>query len=304
MANPLLTTSNRILPALVTPLDDEGRLDLASAERLIDHLYNQGVGGLYALGSTGEGVYLDVSTRQRLAELTVRMSQGRGKVIVHVGAVQGSQALELAAHAARIGADAISSIPPFVGGYSWTEIEDYYRQLVAASSLPLVAYYIPFITGAAVPLEKLATLADLPGVCGYKFTDSNLYVMQRLAARLRDDQILYNGPDEALALGLAIAAHGGIGTTYNFMPGLILRIAAAVRDGRFTEAIAAQKEANGIIEILLSLQGLAATKQILYWQGLIDTPRCAPPRASLTAEEQATLRRRLMETSLASTLVR
>ena len=59
-------------------------------------------------------------------------------------------AYELAQHAAEIGADAVSSIPPFVGGYSGDEVEDYYRQLTQCG-LPVVAYYIPFITGQTVP---------------------------------------------------------------------------------------------------------------------------------------------------------
>ena len=123
MSNPLLETQNRILPALVTPLTPSGDLDVRSSERLIDHLYQKGVGGLYLTGSTGEGIYLSREIRQRLVEVTVGMSKGRGKVIVHVGAIQPSLARELADHAARAGADAVSSIPPFAGGYSWAEVQ-------------------------------------------------------------------------------------------------------------------------------------------------------------------------------------
>ncbi len=302
MPNPLLASANRILPALVTPLTEERRLDVPSAERLIDHLYRQGAGGLYVLGSTGEGVYLDFAIRRQLAELCVQHSRGRGQVIVHVGAVQASMAYELARHAAEIGADAVSSIPPFVGGYGWEEVEDYYRQLVVAG-LPVVAYYIPFITGTAVPLERLATIGSIPGVAGFKFTDTNLYLMQRLITRLAPEQIMYNGPDEMLALGLASGAHGGIGTTYNFMPRQILAIAAHAAAGRWAEAIAEQKRVNEAIEILLSFPPLAATKQILLWQGLLDCARCAAPRALLTGDQQHALRTRLESTFLADTLV-
>src|SRR5438128_12040099 len=118
MPNPLLASPNRILPALVTPLTPGGELDAPSTERLIDHLYRKGVGGLYVTGSTGEGIYLDFDIRKRLTDIAVSLSKGRGKVIAHVGAIQAAKAIELADHAARVGADAISSIPPFVGGYS------------------------------------------------------------------------------------------------------------------------------------------------------------------------------------------
>ena len=120
-------------------------------------------------------------------------------------------------------------------------------------------------------------LTQVKGVCGLKFTDPNLYLMQRLIARLSPDQIVYNGPDEMLALGLQMGAQGGIGTTYNFMPEKFLAIAAHCAAGRFAEAIAVQKQANEVIEALLRYQGLAATKQILHWQGLIASPTCARP---------------------------
>jgi N-acetylneuraminate lyase len=303
MSNPLLAAENRILPALVTPLTPKGELDVASTERLVDHLYKKGVGGLYVTGSTGEGIYLDFEIRKKIVEIVVNLSRGRGTVIVHVGAIQGAKAIELADHAARAGADAISSIPPFAGGYTWGEVHSFYAELARASKLPVVAYYIPGLTGQR-SLEELASLLTIPNIAGYKYTDYNLYTMQRLQARFRPNQIMYNGPDEMLALGLQFGAHGGIGTTYNFMPELILQVAQHCRAGRFADAVAAQRQANDIIEPLLMSHGLAASKQILYWQGLIDHPRCAHPRALLTDQQRTDLRRRLATSAIADTLIR
>jgi N-acetylneuraminate lyase len=302
--NRLLAANNRILPALITPLTAAGELDVASAERLIDHLYNKGVGGLYVTGSTGEGIHLDFSIRKQLVELAVSMSRGRGQVVVHVGAIQASMAFDLAVHAAQAGADAVSSIPPFAGGYSWDEISAFYRRLCEVSPAPVVAYYIPALTGQTFSVDKLASLLSLPNLIGYKSTDTNLYVMQRLLSRFRDNQIMYNGPDELLALGLALGAHGGIGTTYNFMPELILQVAQYCAAGRLTEAVAVQKKVNEVIEVLLGYQGVAATKQILCWQGVIASPTCAAPRASLTAAEQAEFRKKLEHTAIAGSLVK
>jgi N-acetylneuraminate lyase len=303
MSNPLLTAENRILPALVTPLLPDGRLDEQSAERLVDHLYAQGVGGLYVAGSTGEGIYLDPAIRRRIVEIAVRGSQGRGNVVVHVGAIQASLALELAEHAGRIGADAVSSIPPFAGGYSWDEVQAFYAELARRSPLPVVAYYIPNLTREHYSLDQLAALLKLPNVAGLKYTAPDFYFMQQLLRRYGPDQILYNGQDEALALGLQIGAHGGIGTTYNFMPELILKIYRLSHAREFAEAVATQRKANEIIEPLLRFQILAATKQILVWQGLIDHPTCVFPRAALSPAEQQRLRDLLATTAIAPTLI-
>ena len=204
--------------------------------------------------------------------------------------LKSSDAFALSDHAARAGADAISSIPPFAGGYVWDEIHAFYAQLARNSSLPVVAYHFPGLTGQQTSLSQLASLLAIPNIAGLKFTDPNFYVMQRLLARLSPEQVLYNGQDEALALGLSIGAHGGIGSTYNFMPELIVSIYRYARAGRHVDAIAAQREANAIIEAVLTCQIVAATKQILYWQGLIDCPACAFPRAPLSEPQQRKLR--------------
>jgi N-acetylneuraminate lyase len=304
MKHALRKAECRIIPALVTPLTADGTLDIESAERLIAHLYAQGVGGLYVTGSTGEGIYLDMGTRKALVELAVRASRGKGPVIVHAGAVPAIQAFELAAHAANCGADAVSSIPPFVGGYSWDEVHAYYSRLCQVSPLPVLAYYIPGFTGQVVPASRLTELLAMEKIIGLKFTDYNLYLMQRIIGRMQPDQIVYNGADEMLALGLSMGAHGGIGTTYNFMPNLILSVSRLCEAGKLAEAIEVQKQINAVIEVLLSYQALAATKQILYWQGLLATPECAAPRAMLDETSRNELRRRLADTAIADTLIR
>jgi len=303
MPNPLLETNNRILPALVTPLTPSGQLDEKSAERLIEHLYEKGVGGLYVTGSTGEGIYLDFEVRKRIVEIACRLSKGRGNVIVHVGSIQAAKAFELADHAGKVGADAVSSIPPFAGGYSWDEVQSFYIELARKSPLPVVAYYIPGLTGQHHSIANLAALLKLPNIAGFKFTDPNFYTMQRLLTRFNSEQVLYNGQDESLALGLQVGAHGGIGTTYNFMPELILDVYRHCQAGRFTEAVAAQRKANDIIEPLLASQALAASKQILVWQGLIEHPTCAFPRGGLSEAQQRQLRDALATTAIGNTLI-
>lgn len=304
MPNPLIAARNRILPALVTPLTSEGALDERSLEHLIDHLFSSGMGGLYVTGSTGEGIYLDTAIRKRVVEIAVAHSRGHGQVLVHVGSISAMQAFDLAKHAAATGADGVSSIPPFVGGYSPAEVVDFYRSLASASPLPVVGYYIPQLTGQAFSIDRVCELMAIDNVVGFKFTHTDLYVLERVMQHVGREKIVYFGTDEMLCHGLALGAHGGIGTTYNFMPKLILEVATLSAARRFDEAQRVQKQVNEIIEILLSYQGLAASKQILVWQGHIAAERCAPPRASLTAEQKQSLRARLKPTAIGESLVK
>lgn len=304
MSSPLFASDNRLLPAVVTPLTPTRQLDAASAERLVERLLRAGVGGFYVTGSTGEGIYLDPALRRQMAELVVGLSRGRATVIVHVGAIQGSLAFELAEHAGRIGADAVASIPPFAGGYSWDEVYAYYRELAGASRVPVVAYHIPGLTGHQFSAQQLGQFLAIPNVAGLKFTDLNLYTMERLSCRMAPGQVLYNGMDEILSLGMQVGAHGGIGTTYNFLPEQFVQIYRACCAGRFADAVQVQHRVNEALERWHRFPWLAATKQILYWQGAIDHPTCALPRAGLNAAQQQELRDSLADTVLGPTLVR
>jgi N-acetylneuraminate lyase len=304
MPNALLSARNRILPALVTPLTESGELDEKSLEHLIDHLYRSGMGGLYVTGSTGEGIFLDPAIRRRITEIAVAHSRGHGQVLVHVGSVAAMQAFELAKHAGQVGADGVSSIPPFVGGVSPAETLDYYRTLAASTNLPVVGYYIPSLTGGGWTIQRMVDILKLDNVVGFKFTHTDLYMLERVMSHVGREKVVYFGVDEMLCHGVACGAHGGIGTTYNFMPKLILEVAKLCAEDRFTEAVKVQKKVNEVIEVLLGFQALAATKQILVWQGHLASARCAPPRASLNVEQQQLLRQRLMQTAVADTLVR
>ena len=106
-----------IVPAVVTPFDAEGEFNVRSFERLAERLYAAGVHGLYLCGSTGEGMLQTVAQRKQVAEAAMRNSPPDKTVIVHVGANTTDEAIELTRHSARIGAHAVSSLPPCVGVY-------------------------------------------------------------------------------------------------------------------------------------------------------------------------------------------
>src|SRR5262245_16600276 len=121
-----------ILPAILTPLDSEGRFRSRSYEQLLERLYPTGIHGIYVAGQTGEGLLLPVEERKQLAEISVRNSPRDAQVIVHIGAYRTEDAVALTRHASKIGVTAVSSLPP-VGSYSFAEVKEYYRTLAAAA---------------------------------------------------------------------------------------------------------------------------------------------------------------------------
>lgn len=286
-----------VLPAVVTPFDRHGEFIPATLERLLARLYETGVHGVYVCGQTGEGLLQTVEARQRVAEVAVRCSPRGSNVIVHVGAACMPDAIQLANHAARIGASAVSSLPP-CGNYTFAEVRNYYDRLARATELPLLVYYFPEVSQTVASLNEILELCTIPNVVGLKFTDFDLFKLHQIS---RSGKVIFNGRDEAFAAGMLMGADGGIGTFYNLVPKLFLQIYQSALRHEWQEARRAQDQVNELIRITQRFPVFAAVKTMLKWQGF-DCGRCLAPRQNLSAQQEVELRRLIEESSLSASV--
>ena len=276
-----------VFPALVTPLTAQEQLHEETARKLLRFHLRYGVDGFYLCGATGEGPVLPPQTRMALAEVAREETQGKARIIVHVGAVDLRTAVLLAEHAAKIGADAISSVPPFFFHYGEKEIAQYYTALAQASGLPLLLYCSP-LSGVNITYEIASRLLEIPGATGVKWTSYDYYTMQRIKLLRGGAVNVLTGPDECLLCGLAMGADGGIGATYNVMPGVFRKLYDAFREGNLQEAQRMQLHANRLIEIIIRFGVQASVKEILARAGY-DCGHCLYPMPRLTDEERRRL---------------
>jgi N-acetylneuraminate lyase len=287
-------TFSGILPAIVTPLDENEEFLPKSFELLLERLYGAGAHGVYVSGQTGEGLLQPVTAREQVIEAAVKSSPKGKTVIAHVGAHRTADAIRLAKHASKQGAHAVSSLPP-IGAYSYEEVKRYYAALAAASDVPLFVYYFPEFSQAIASLEAQRDLLSIPNVIGLKFTDFDLY---RLSLLKRAGACVFNGHDEVLAAGLLMGADGGIGTFYNLVPELFVQVYDQARAGDWPAARATQDRINELIEITLRFPMLPAIKTMLTWSGIACGP-CLKPRRALSADEESGLAELLSASSFA-----
>jgi N-acetylneuraminate lyase len=292
-----LITIKGILPAIPTPIDDSGIVQSVPLEALIARLYRSGVHGLYVAGQTGEGWQLDNAQRKQLAEIAVRNSPGDAQVVVHVGAMRLADAIDLACHAAKIGATAISSLPP-PGAGNGAELLGWYGRLAQASPLPLYVYYFPSLSPAVKSCDDLLALCALPNVAGLKYTADNLDWMSET---VRAGANVLFGRDEVLASALLLGAHGGIGTFYNVVPDWMLELYAHSQAERWSAAARTGERIRRLIHVCLRYEILSACKVILRWQGF----NCGPvlsPRINMTTGEEESLRADLLREGFAEVI--
>ena len=296
----LIEGFNGVYPALVSPKDDAGHFSEERTVALIDHLYKADVHGLYLCGNTGEGYLLSLDARKRLTEVAVEASKGRGRVVVHVGAPAETDAVDLAKHAKQVGADGVSSLPPYVQGYAFEEHEAFYTQIAYAADLPTFVYYIPGITKVEFTLEQMNRLLSIDGAEGLKFTSMNFYLMESIL-RANPGSHIFNGSDEAFLAGITTGAGAGIGTYYNLLPEAFLGIYHAFGQGDLEVARARQATANLLIHTCQKFRQNAAVHAILKLQG-VDCGDPVRPARPLDKDGMEGLRRALEDAGLAEAL--
>jgi dihydrodipicolinate synthase/N-acetylneuraminate lyase len=279
-----------VFAAILTPFDAEGRFQPSACERLVDHLYSAGIHGLYCCGVCGEGLMMSVAERQAVAEVVVAASRNRGKVLVHVGAGNTEDAVALARHAARTGADGVGCLAPYTGEYGMDALIDHFSAVAeAARPLPTLLYYTPGIAPSLRNYGQLERLLDLPSIAGVKFTCTDAsefaYAVYERSAR----QTVLSGVDENFVPALLMGAHGAIGSFVNVVPELFAQIYDLARRGEWERAREIQKQIVRVVRVTEQYPFLSALKNIVAWQGC----ECGEPRAphrALSADARAELR--------------
>lgn len=255
-----------IMPALVTPLDENERVKVDVLHSLIGYLTDKGADGFYVGGATGEGLALRPEERKILAEESVKAIGGRCPCIIQVASTDFNTATELAKHAESIGADAISATPPLFFGYDEDDVYNYYKRLAESVHIPLMIYYNPG-AGFKFNAKIAARMFEVDNITAIKWTSSDYYEMIRLKDLTQGEMNIINGPDEMLLMGLSAGADGGIGTTYNFMMPTIKAVYEYFTKGDMEKAKEMQNKADRAISELKNYRAIPGTKAILEHMG-------------------------------------
>jgi len=160
-----------LMPALVTPFDEDGEPDLRTAEVVVERHIEAGVDGISALGSTGEFSHLTGSERRRFAEAVVEMVGGRVPLIVGVGTTGTREAVDLARHAESIGANGILSVSPYYWKVGEEALFEHFVTVAESVEIPTLVYNFPMLTGIDLSPALVRRLAaECPNVAGIKDT--------------------------------------------------------------------------------------------------------------------------------------
>ncbi len=215
-----------IIPPLITPLNSDSSLDVKSLERILSHVMDGGVHGVFILGTTGECSSLSYSVKNQLIESTCKFVAGKIPVLVGITDCAFQESLNLAILAKSSGADAVVAAPPFYMNLGQEELYKYFIQLAEEVPLPLFLYNMPSHTKIAIEPDTVIQLAKHPNVIGLKDSSGNGVYFQTLLHALASqvDFTLTVGPEEMMAETMLMGGHGAVAGGANLFPSLYVKL--------------------------------------------------------------------------------
>ena len=224
------------IPAIITPMYEDGRLDLERMQSLVDWHLREGSDGIVVVGTTGESPTVSFDEHCQLISLVVDRVAGRVPVIAGTGANSTSEAIELAAFAKKAGATGHLSVVPYYNKPTQEGLYRHFRTIAERVDLPMVMYNVPGRTGADLANDTALRLAEVPGIVGIKDATGNIERGTDLIKRAPKNFSVLSG-DDATALALVLlGGRGVISVTANVVPRLMHEMMIAALAGELATA--------------------------------------------------------------------
>lgn len=283
-----------VVPALVTPFADDESLDLAGLPRLLDHVLDAGVHGVFVAGSQGEFWSLTPEEHDRLIRATVEQVAGRVPVYAGASAVCTRDAIQLARQASAGGADAVSILAPHLIQPSPGEVKQHIEAVAAAVDVPVIFYDHPLRTGVRLDVDFVAELAHREVIAGVKESSGDLARTLTYVDALSTDSSVMIGNDALVAPALLGGCAGVVASTANVAPALHVQIYDAARSGDYATALSLQRR----LSLLRGAFALGTFPTVVRdAMDLIGIPigACRAPVQPLDAPARARLRQALQQ---------
>ena len=279
-----------ILPAVITPMTDQGSFNEDAFRQIIEFNIQAGVHGFWVAGGTGESILLSDEENMRIAVAVAEQSQGRVKNIMHVGAATTDRAALLAENAARAGVEAICCVPPFFYKQADQGIVEHYRVVAAAADLPLFVYNLPEATGVEITPELMKKIQDqVPQLHGLKHS-SKIFPTVRVFNKMGLDCLI--GNHQLMLPALTIGATGCVDGPPIIAPEYWVNIWKTYKNGDIKGMELAQDKASqfwaNLAECGCEFHSVA--KAALSERLSINCGAARPPGQPLTSSQKNKLR--------------
>ncbi len=286
------------LVAIVTPMHEDGRLDLGGFRKLIDWHVAEGTDGIVVVGTTGESPTVDFDEHKELIRLAVQHSRGRIPVIAGTGGNSTAEAIELTESAKQAGATACLSVVPYYNKPTQEGMYLHFRKIAETVDLPMILYNVPARTVADLQNDAVMRLAQVPGIIGIKDATANIERGTDLIRRAPRNFAIYSGEDATALAIILLGGHGVISVTANVAPKAMRQMCAAALVGDVKKARELNLQLLPLHQRLFVEANPIPVKWALGEMGMIE-PGLRLPLSPLAEKFHQTVREALHEAGIA-----
>ncbi|MGY1841128.1 MULTISPECIES: 4-hydroxy-tetrahydrodipicolinate synthase [unclassified Modestobacter] len=278
----------RVITAMVTPLAEDGTIDLSGAQELAAHLVDRASNdGLVVFGTTGESPTISDSEQHAVLEAVIDAVGDRATVIAGVGTNDTAHSIEKAQSAARLGVDGLLVVTPYYNKPPQAGLLRHFTAVADATDLPVMLYDIPHRSGIPIHVETLVRAAEHPNIAAVKDAKGDFGAVQWTLART--DLAYYSGDDMLNLPLLAVGAVGVVSVVSHLVGTRLAEMVTAVESGDLVAARAVNESLLPVYTGVFRTQGVITVKAALRELGLPAGP-VRPPLVDATPEELAQLR--------------
>ena len=257
--------------AIVTPMFDDGSLDLGALRKLIDWHIEAGTDGIVVVGTTGESPTVDVDEHCLLIKTTVEQVAGRVPVIAGTGANSTREAIELTKNAKDLGANACLLVAPYYNKPTQEGLYQHFAAIAAAVDIPQILYNVPGRTGCDISNDTVIRLSAIANIVGIKDATGGIERGTDLLLRVPKDFAIYSGDDATGMALMLLGAQGVISVTANVAPKLMHEMCVAAMAGNVAKACEINRKLFALHQKLFVEANPIPAKWILQQMGLIQT---------------------------------
>jgi 4-hydroxy-tetrahydrodipicolinate synthase len=250
------------MAALVTPFKD-GKIDEESFRALIDWQITAGSHGLVPVGTTGESPTLSHDEHRRVVDICIDEARGRVPVIAGAGSNNTHEAIELARHAEKVGADAVLVVTPYYNKPTQEGLYRHFKAINEAIDIPIIIYNIPPRSVVDMSVETMKRVFDLKNVVGVKDATGNIGRISQQRHALGAAFIQLSGDDITALACMAAGAHGCISVVANVAPALCAELMEAVFKGDYRHALRIQDRLTPLHQAIFVEPGVSGAKYAL-----------------------------------------
>jgi len=277
------------MPALVTPFKD-GKFDEPAFRALVDWQISSGSHGLVPVGTTGESPTLSHAEHRRVVDVCIDEARGRVPVIAGAGSNNTHEAIELAKHAEKAGADAVLVVTPYYNKPTQEGLYQHFKAVNDAIGIPIIIYNIPPRSVIDMSVETMKRLSELENIVGVKDATGDVGRVSKQRHAMGADFIQLSGEDMTALAHMAAGGHGCISVTANIAPAQCAELMEAVLKGDYSAALHLQDRLIPLHAALFLEPGVAGVKYAMSLIGRAQN-QLRLPLTPVSANVESAIRR-------------